>query len=97
MKLRAMREGKLRCLLGHRAPNRSHAMPDVDHGCLTGSVQVSFAVNGSNPATFSAHSNGIFFFEIAREQRSIVGHGVRILAEPRSTHRMARITPAAES
>jgi hypothetical protein len=44
MKLRTVREGKLRRLLGHRVSDRSYAVPDVDYRGLTGCVQVFAAV-----------------------------------------------------
>ncbi len=58
-------------------------MPDVDHGCLSRCVEIFFAVSGGNPATISGNSNEVFFFEIARKERWMIRHGVRILAEPR--------------
>ena len=58
-------------------------MPDVDDRGLTCSVQIFFAVSGGNPAAFARDSNGILLFEIARKERAMIRHGVRILAEQR--------------
>src|SRR5690349_9494458 len=83
MKLRTVREAKLRRLLGHRAPNRGHAMPDVYDCGLPRCVQVFTAVNGGNPAAFTGSSNRVVLSEIARKERWMIRHGVRILAEQR--------------
>jgi hypothetical protein len=56
-------------------------MPDIDYRSLSCSVQIFFAVSCGDPATFTTHSNGIFFFEIARKERWMIRHGVPILAE----------------
>jgi hypothetical protein len=58
-------------------------MPDIDHRSLSCCVKIFFAVSGGDPAAFSGDSNGIFFFEIARKKRWMIGHGVPILAEQR--------------
>jgi len=57
-------------------------MPDIDYRSLSCSVQIFFAVSSGNPAAFTRDSKGIGFFEIARKERSMIRHGVRILAEP---------------
>ena len=44
-------------------------MPDVDDRCLSGSVQVSLAVSGSDPATFTPYGYGIVFLEVTRKER----------------------------
>ncbi len=83
MKLRTVREGKLRSLLRHSAPDRGYTVPDIDYRSLSGSVQIFFAVSCGDPAAFTGDSEGISFLEIARKERSMIRHGVRILAELR--------------
>ena len=58
-------------------------MTNVDHRSLPCSVQIFFAVRCGNPAAFTGDSKGISFLEIARKERSMIRHGVPILAELR--------------
>src|ERR1041385_529838 len=81
VKLRTVRKGKLRNLLSHSTRYGSNAMPGVYDRSLSCCVQIFFAVRGGNPAAFSRDSNGILLLEIARKQRWMIRHGVRILAE----------------
>ena len=56
-------------------------MPYIHYRSLSCSVQIFFAVSCDNPAAFTGDSKGISFLEIARKERSMIRHGVPILAE----------------
>ena len=59
-------------------------MANVDYCSLSRCVQIFFAVGCGNPAPFTGDSKGISFLEIARKERWMIRHGVRILAEHRN-------------
>lgn len=61
-------------------------MPDIDYRSLPRGIQIFLAVRSGNPAAFTGDSNGILLFEIARKERWMIRHGVRILAELRQTN-----------
>lgn len=67
MKLRSVREGKLRGLRRHRAANFRHAVTDIDDGGLTGGIQKLAAILSEKPATFTAHGDGEILPKISRK------------------------------
>src|SRR5882672_9384041 len=74
MKLRRVRKGDLRGLLGHGTADFLHAMADADHGSLPGSVQESTALFVDDPAAFAANSNGKSLFEITGKDSAMRRH-----------------------
>jgi len=57
-------------------------MPDVYDSVLSCGVQIFSAVCCGNPAAFARDGERIGLLEIARKERSMIQHGVPILAEP---------------
>ncbi len=82
MKLRGVREGELRGLLGHGAADFCDAMADVDYRGLAGGIEVAAAGLIDDPAAFTADGERVSFSEISREERGVGGHdGRQIVAE----------------
>src|ERR1700686_5248401 len=74
MKLRSVREGDLRRLLGHGAADFGDSVTDADDGGLAGSVEKAVTVGRDDPATLPTNGNGIVFFEIAGEKPAARRH-----------------------
>ena len=82
MKLRGVREGDLRGLLGHGTADFCDAMADVDHRGLAGGIEVAAAGLINDPAAFTADGERVGFSEISREERGVGRHdGRQIVAE----------------
>ena len=82
MKLRGVREGELRGLLGHGTADFCDAMTDVDYCGLAGRIEIAAAGLVSDPAAFTADGEGVSFSEIPREERGVGRHdGRQIVAE----------------
>ena len=70
-------------LLGHGAADFGNTMADADDCGLAGGVEVTAAVGGDDPATFTTNSDGIIFAKIAGKKRGRVDGGAhwKIVAE----------------
>ena len=82
MKLRGVREGELRGLLGHGSADFCDAMTDVDYGGLAGRIEIAAAGLINDPAAFTADGERVNSMEISREERGVGRHdGRQIVAE----------------
>ena len=82
MKLRGVREGELRGLLGHGSADFCDAVADVDYRGLAGGIEVAAAGLINDPAALAADGERISFSEISREERGVGRHDRRqIVAE----------------
>jgi len=74
VKLRGVREGDLRRLLGHGAANFGNTVTDANDRGLPGRVEKTAAVGRDDPATFPANGDGIGLLEIAGEKSAARRH-----------------------
>src|ERR1700687_1034107 len=74
MKLRGVREGDLRRLLGHGAADFRNTVTNVDDCGLPGSVEKTAAIGRNDPATFPARDNRKGLLEIAGEKSAARRH-----------------------
>ena len=82
MKLRGVREGELRGLLGHGTADFCDAVADVDYCGLAGGIEVAAAGLVNDPAALAADGDWVSISEISREERGVGRHdGRQIVAE----------------
>jgi hypothetical protein len=74
VKLRGVREGDLRRLLGHGATDFRDTVADIDDGSLPGSVQEAASIGCDNPATFSTGRSGKRFLKVAGKESTAHRH-----------------------
>src|SRR4030081_2681457 len=82
MKLRGVREGELRGLVGHGTADFCDAVAVVDYCGLAGGIEVAAAGLVDDPTALAADGDWVSISEISREERGVGRHdGRQIVAE----------------
>jgi hypothetical protein len=72
MKLRSVREGQLRRLLGHGPPDFGNPVADANDGGLSSRIKEFPPIRGKKPRALTTNGHGKTFFKIARKDGVVV-------------------------